>query len=104
MIANSGATEKYDDYTMVVFFDDASDESATSSTFCSNEIKDTTSITYLRDPYCYETHKELILSTKELNRIASQKILGKRIVDIPRLDFRPKQIRKNNRQMFCQRG
>ena len=89
-------------YSMLYYWDDAAD---TGTGSVDDPALSTTATTYLRpitDPGQKE-QKEFLITTKELNRMEAQKILGRRKINIPQLDFKPKKIRKNNRIMFCDR-
>ena len=104
---DSTDTSNFRHYHVVWYWDDATYDSGTTSTgVCEPLTNSTTYITYAT----YATYQrnlreenEFLITTKEINRIKAREVLKRRVVDIPRFDFEPKKIRKNNRMMFCQR-
>ena len=105
MIACSDSTDtsNFRHYHVVWYWDDATYDGGTASTgLCEPLTSPTTYVTYAYYKNINEKD-EFLITAKELNRIASQKVLKQRIVHIPTLDFKPKIIRRNDRMMFCQR-
>ena len=105
MIAFSDSTDtsNFRHYHVVWYWDDATYDSGTTSTgVCEPLTSPTTYVTYQQSKSIKEKD-EFLITAKEINRIRCQKILGKKIVNIPTLNFKPKRIRRNDRMMFCQR-
>jgi len=103
MIAYSDSTDtsNFMHYHVVWYWDDATYDSGTTATNTFDTLTSpTTYITYQKNT---REKNEFLITTKEINRIKCQRILRKKIVDIPALNFKPKRIRRNDRMMFCQR-
>ena len=101
--SDSADTSNFRHYHVVWYWDDATYDGGTASTgLCEPLTSPTTYVTYTYYNKIKEKD-EFLITAKEINRIRCQKILGKKIVNIPTLNFKPKRIRRNDRMMFCQR-